>query len=126
MKRRLACIVLAALLLLGLCCTAFAEAPAATEAQLWNITDTVGLLTSDEDQSLEERAEEISAKLAALAYIKQDAESLRQKGEERERLKREYQALQAAISKAQGEAEGLARREEEIKKKLKYIRKANS
>ena len=47
MKRRLACIVLAALLLLGLCCTAFAEAPAATEAQLWNITDTVGLLTSD-------------------------------------------------------------------------------
>lgn len=64
------------------------------------------------------RAEEISAKLAALAYIKQDAESLRQKGEERERLKREYQALQAAISKAQGEAEGLARREEEIKKNL--------
>ena len=45
MKRRLACILLAALLLLGLCCTASAETPAATEAQLWNITDTVGLLT---------------------------------------------------------------------------------
>ena len=60
MKRRLACILLAALLLLGLCCTAFAEAPAATEAQLWNITDTVGPLTSDEDLTLEAQAEEIS------------------------------------------------------------------
>ena len=53
MKRRLACIVLAALLLLGLCCTAFAEEADTTGPQLWNITDTVGLLTSDEDQSLE-------------------------------------------------------------------------
>lgn len=68
MKRRLACILLAALLLLGLCCTAFAEAPA-TEAQLWNITDTVGLLTSDEDQSLEERAEEISAQYGVGIYL---------------------------------------------------------
>ena len=68
MKRRLACIVLAALLLLGLCCTAFAEAPA-TEPQLWNITDTVGLLTSDEDQSLEERAEEISAQYGVGVYL---------------------------------------------------------
>ena len=68
MKRRLACIVLAALLLLGLCCTAFAEAPA-TEAQLWNITDTVGLLTSDEDQSLEARAEEISAQYGVGIYL---------------------------------------------------------
>ena len=68
MKRRLACILLAALLLLGLCCTAFAEAPA-TEAQLWNITDTVGLLTSDEDQSLEERAEEISAQYGVGVYL---------------------------------------------------------
>ena len=55
MKRRIVCILLAALLLLGLCCTAFAEAPAATEPQLWNITDTVGLLTSDEDLTLEAR-----------------------------------------------------------------------
>ena len=54
MKRRLACILLAALLLLGLCCTAFAEAPA-TEPQLWNITDTVGLLTSDEERTLKSR-----------------------------------------------------------------------
>lgn len=69
MKRRLACIVLAALLLLWLCCTAFAEAPAATEPQLWNITDTVGLLTSDEDQSLEERAEEISAQYGVGVYL---------------------------------------------------------
>lgn len=69
MKRRLACIVLAALLLLGLCCTAFAEAPAATEPQLWNITDTVGLLTSDEDQSLEARAEEISAQYGVGIYL---------------------------------------------------------
>lgn len=68
MKRRLACILLAALLLLGLCCTAFAEAPV-TEAQLWNITDTVGLLTSDEDQSLEERAEEISAQYGVGVYL---------------------------------------------------------
>ena len=70
MKRRLACIVLAALLLLGLCCTAFAEAPAATEAQLWNITDTVGLLTSDEDLTLEARAEEISAQYGVGIYIR--------------------------------------------------------
>ena len=69
MKRRLACIVLAALLLLGLCCTAFAEAPAATEAQLWNITDTVGLLTSDEDLTLEARAEEISAQYGVGIYL---------------------------------------------------------
>ena len=68
MKRRLACIVLAALPLLGLCCTAFAEAPA-TEAQLWNITDTVGLLTSDEDLTLEERAEEISAQYGVGIYL---------------------------------------------------------
>ena len=68
MKRRLACIVLAALLLLGLCCTAFAEAPA-TEAQLWNITDTVGLLTSDEDLTLEARAEEISAQYGVGIYL---------------------------------------------------------
>ena len=68
MKRRLACIVLAALLLLGLCCTAFAEAPA-TEPQLWNITDTVGLLTSDEDLTLEERAEEISAQYGVGIYL---------------------------------------------------------
>ena len=69
MKRRLACIVLAALLLLGLCCTAFAEAPAATEAQLWNITDTVGLLTSDEDLTLEAREEEISAQYGVGIYL---------------------------------------------------------
>ena len=68
MKRRIVCILLAALLLLGLCCTAFAEAPA-TEPQLWNITDTVGLLTSDEDQSLEERAEEISAQYGVGIYL---------------------------------------------------------
>lgn len=68
MKRRLACIVLAALLLLGLCCTAFAEAPA-TEPQLWNITDTVGLLTSDEDLTLEARAEEISAQYGVGIYL---------------------------------------------------------
>ena len=68
MKRRLACILLAALLLLGLCCTAFAEAPA-TEAQLWNITDTVGLLTSDEDLTLEARAEEISAQYGVGIYL---------------------------------------------------------
>ena len=68
MKRRLACIVLAALLLLGLCCTAFAEAPA-TEPQLWNITDTVGLLTSDEDLALEARAEEISAQYGVGIYL---------------------------------------------------------
>ena len=69
MKRRLACILLAALLLLGLCCTAFAEAPAATEPQLWNITDTVGLLTSDEDLTLEARAEEISAQYGVGIYL---------------------------------------------------------
>ena len=69
MKRRLACIVLVALLLLGLCCTAFAEAPAATEPQLWNITDTVGLLTSDEDLTLEARAEEISAQYGVGIYL---------------------------------------------------------
>ena len=68
MKRRLACILLAALLLLGLCCTAFAEAPA-TEPQLWNITDTVGLLTSDEDLTLEARAEEISAQYGVGIYL---------------------------------------------------------
>lgn len=68
MKRRLACIVLVALLLLGLCCTAFAEAPA-TEPQLWNITDTVGLLTSDEDLTLEARAEEISAQYGVGIYL---------------------------------------------------------
>ena len=68
MKRRIVCILLVALLLLGLCCTAFAEAPA-TEPQLWNITDTVGLLTSDEDQSLEERAEEISAQHGVGIYL---------------------------------------------------------
>ena len=68
MKRRIVCILLVALLLLGLCCTAFAEAPA-TEPQLWNITDTVGLLTSDEDQSLEARAEEISAQYGVGIYL---------------------------------------------------------
>ena len=68
MKRRIVCILLAALLLLGLCCTAFAEAPA-TEAQLWNITDTVGLLTSDEDLTLEARAEEISAQYGVGIYL---------------------------------------------------------
>ena len=69
MKRRIVCILLAALLLLGLCCTAFAEAPSATEAQLWNITDTVGLLTSDEDLTLEARAEEISAQYGVGIYL---------------------------------------------------------
>lgn len=69
MKRRIVCIVLVALLLLGLCCTAFAEAPAATEPQLWNITDTVGLLTSDEDLTLEARAEEISAQYGVGIYL---------------------------------------------------------
>ena len=69
MKRRLACIVLAALLLLGLCCTAFAEEADTTGPQLWNITDTVGLLTSDEDQSLEEQAEEISAQYGVGVYL---------------------------------------------------------
>ena len=69
MKRRFACIVLAALLLLGLCCTAFAEEADTTGPQLWNITDTVGLLTSDEDQSLEERAEEISAQYGVGVYL---------------------------------------------------------
>ena len=69
MKRRIVCILLVALLLLGLCCTAFAEAPAATEAQLWNITDTVGLLTSDEDLTLEARAEEISAQYGVGIYL---------------------------------------------------------
>ena len=69
MKRRIVCILLAALLLLGLCCTAFAEAPAATEPQLWNITDTVGLLTSDEDLTLEARAEEISAQYGVGIYL---------------------------------------------------------
>ena len=68
MKRRIVCILLVALLLLGLCCTAFAEAPA-TEPQLWNITDTVGLLTSDEDLTLEERAEEISAQYGVGIYL---------------------------------------------------------
>ena len=68
MKRRIVCILLAALLLLGLCCTAFAEAPA-TEPQLWNITDTVGLLTSDEDLRLEARAEEISAQYGVGIYL---------------------------------------------------------
>ena len=68
MKRRLSCILLAALLLLGLCCTALAEAPA-TEPQLWNVTDTVGLLTSDEDLTLEERAEEISAQYGVGIYL---------------------------------------------------------
>ena len=68
MKRRIVCILLVALLLLGLCCTAFAEAPA-TEPQLWNITDTVGLLTSDEDLTLEERAEEISAQYGVGVYL---------------------------------------------------------
>lgn len=68
MKRRIVCILLAALLLLGLCCTAFAEAPA-TEPQLWNITDTVGLLTSDEDLTLEARAEEISAQYGVGIYL---------------------------------------------------------
>ncbi len=69
MKRRLTCILLAALLLLGLCCTAFAESPAATEPQLWNITDTVGLLKEDEDWTLEERAEEISAQYGVGIYL---------------------------------------------------------
>ena len=69
MKRRIVCILLVALLLLGLCCTAFAEAPAATEPQLWNITDTVGLLTSDEDLTLEARAEEISAQYGVGIYL---------------------------------------------------------
>ena len=69
MKRRIVCIPLVALLLLGLCCTAFAEAPAATEPQLWNITDTVGLLTSDEDLTLEARAEEISAQYGVGIYL---------------------------------------------------------
>ena len=68
MKRRIVCILLVALLLLGLCCTAFAEAPA-TESQLWNITDTVGLLTSDEDLTLEARAEEISAQYGVGIYL---------------------------------------------------------
>ena len=68
MKRRIVCILLVALLLLGLCCTAFAEAPA-TEPQLWNITDTVGLLTSDEDLTLEARAEEISAQYGVGIYL---------------------------------------------------------
>ena len=68
MKRRIVCILLVALLLLGLCCTAFEEAPA-TEPQLWNITDTVGLLTSDEDLTLEARAEEISAQYGVGIYL---------------------------------------------------------
>ena len=69
MKRRFVCILLAALLLLGLCCTTFAESPAATEPQLWNITDTVGLLTEDEDWTLEERAEEISTQYGVGVYL---------------------------------------------------------
>ena len=69
MKRKLTCILLAALLLLGLCCTAFAEAPAATEPQLLNVTDTVGLLTSEEDWALEEQAERISARYGVGIYL---------------------------------------------------------
>ena len=78
---------------------------AASEAELARLRE------ENEKANYAARAEEISAKLAALAYIKQDAESLRKKGEERERLKKEYQALQAAITKASGEAEECARRE---------------
>ena len=71
------------------------------------------------------QAEEISAKLAALAYVRQDAESLHKKGEERERLKREYQTLQAAISKSKGEAEDCARREEAAKSSLAALGEAD-
>ena len=92
---------------------------AASEAELARLRE------ENEKANYAARAEEISAKLAALAYIKQDAESLRKKGEERERLKKEYQALQAAITKASGEAEECARREQAAQKSLAALGNAD-
>lgn len=48
-----------------------------------------------DDAKFAERTEELSAKLAALEYIKKDAEILQGKTAERERLKKDYQASQA-------------------------------
>ncbi len=92
---------------------------AASEAELARLRE------ENEKANYAAQAEEISAKLAALAYIKQDAESLRKKGEERERLKKEYQALQAAITKARGEEEECARREQAAQKSLAALGNAD-
>ena len=50
MKRKILSLLLACMLLAGLCTGVFAE------AQLFHVTDTAGLLTADEDYALEEQA----------------------------------------------------------------------
>ena len=69
MKRRLVCLLLAAMLLLGLACTAVAEAPASDGAQLFHITDAALLLSSEEDMALETYAEELESRYGVGLYI---------------------------------------------------------
>lgn len=63
MKRKILSLLLACMLLAGLCTGVFAE------AQLFHVTDTAGLLTADEDYALEEQAAEISARYGCGLYI---------------------------------------------------------
>lgn len=67
------------------------------------------------------KAEELSAKLASIAYIKQDSESLRKKSEECEKLKREYQVQQLALTKANARLEEIVARESDASKQLSAL-----
>lgn len=71
-----------------------------------------------DDAKFAERTEELSAKLAALEYIKKDAEILRGKTAERERLKKDYQASQAKKESAERELAKVGQHAEEVSKRL--------
>ena len=60
----------------------------------------------------------MSAKLAALEYIKKDAEILQGKTAERERLKKDYQASQAKKESAERELAKVGQHAEEVSKRL--------
>ena len=71
-----------------------------------------------DDAKFAERTEELSAKLAALEYIKKDAEILQGKTAERERLKKDYQASQAKKESAERELAKVGQHAEEVSKRL--------
>ena len=67
------------------------------------------------------QAEELSAKLSALEYIKKDAEILRGKTAERERLKKDYQSAQAKRELAERELAKVMQHIETATKRLEEI-----
>lgn len=64
MKKRILCSLLALLTLLALTVCVFASEP-----QLYNVTDTAGLLTDEQNSQLEKHAAETAAKYGVGVYI---------------------------------------------------------